>query len=994
MADEKLSKQDLRIAETRNRIEKENNELLGQQQKITSEIVDNLANALRIEKQKTEVDKTSLKLAKDINNFQQSIATSYDDIRKVQQDLNKASKLQNDLAKQLVSLTSQAADESIDLVKFAEQYNKQKEEAVKKEKSAIDDLAKKRLAYEDSLKQSDKNKQQRAKDEYNLAIDTVAAAREHIQSVEESKDKYTAQYEAIQAGKEALAESVTYLKEQEQVQKRLTTTVDKIENGFAAIGLKGATNVLGLQKFNEQAKKFRYELSDGGTKNINYVGKLGIAFKGLGAVIQTALGPLAMIALAIAAVKKLVDNVKEGFEEGKEAAKKISEENVGLARNLGLAQGAAAKLAANVRGMGPTQAQSVASAEALYGAMGGTEKLSQNTLKTFIQLNTYAGMSAENLAEFHTFAKLSGKDSGVVVKNMADTALAAIKNNKLATSQKVLLGDVAKVSDVVKLRYQGQEKELVKIVADARKYGLELAKAEDIANSLLNIEDSLSAEMEAELLTGKELNLEKAREAALNGDVATLQAEIAKNAGSIEQFNKMNVVQQEAYAKAVGLSRQDLAKMLKDQKANLAVNGNLVDEQQDGLAAMQSGITLAEKEENIERRKQEASISYFKALYPTIEKIKEAAIKVKAVFAEWFGKKLEALLKDPGVQNFINKLPENAEKMAKQVTEALDKLIQFFKDHPWLATGGLLFGGQIAGGAMKLLGGAIGQLGVSAAKGIGQKAGLIKGEPGSDEKNPSYTVITKDLTTEQENKEIEDYLTKQVNKMAKNNAKVTQKATKDNANMTKKAAKDISTANKKASKDISNATKKAAKQQSQAIKKGASDMKKATTTLNKNVKSFGSQTKKLFGGLKKHMSGLFKNLNAAVRRIGSKAGGGMGGMLGMLGPIGLAAGIALPAISALVSGEGFGGALEAIDPTGLVGAARSREDNTPEMAIGGIVTKRTKAIVGEAGPEAVIPLKEFYAKMDELITAVQKGGSVYMDSRKVGEALVVGGFKL
>ncbi len=31
--------------------------------------------------------------------------------------------------------------------------------------------------------------------------------------------------------------------------------------------------------------------------------------------------------------------------------------------------------------------------------------------------------------------------------------------------------------------------------------------------------------------------------------------------------------------------------------------------------------------------------------------------------------------------------------------------------------------------------------------------------------------------------------------------------------------------------------------------------------------------------------------------------------------------------------------------------------------------------------------------MDELITAVKQGGDVYMDSRKVGEALVLGGFK-
>ena len=300
-----------------------------------------------------------------------------------------------------------------------------------------------------------------------------------------------------------------------------------------------------------------------------------------------------------------------------------------------------------------------------------------------------------------------------------------------------------------------------------------------------------------------------------------------------------------------------------------------------------------------------------------------------------------------------------------------------------------LVSGEGVGGAMKLLGGAVGKIGAMAGKSIGQKAGFVKEDLGS-ESNPSYTIIKEDLAAEQENKEIEDYLTKQVSKMAKNNAKATQKATKDNANMTKKAAKQIATANKKAVKDISNATKRASRQQSQAIKKGASDMKKATTSLNKNVKAFGSQTKKLFSSLKRHMSGLFKNLQSAVKRIGSKGGG----MLSMLGPIGMAASIALPAISALVSGEGVGGALEALDPTGLVGAVRSREDNIPEMAVGGIVTKRTKAVVGEAGPEAVVPLKEFYAKMDELIAAVQKGGSVYMDSRKVGEALVVGGFQL
>ena len=53
------------------------------------------------------------------------------------------------------------------------------------------------------------------------------------------------------------------------------------------------------------------------------------------------------------------------------------------------------------------------------------------------------------------------------------------------------------------------------------------------------------------------------------------------------------------------------------------------------------------------------------------------------------------------------------------------------------------------------------------------------------------------------------------------------------------------------------------------------------------------------------------------------------------------------------------------------------------------VTGATNAIVGEAGPEAVIPLTAFYAKIDELISAVNKGGNVYLDGAKVGYTLAL-----
>ena len=67
--------------------------------------------------------------------------------------------------------------------------------------------------------------------------------------------------------------------------------------------------------------------------------------------------------------------------------------------------------------------------------------------------------------------------------------------------------------------------------------------------------------MEAELLTGKQLNLEGARASSISmGDQAALAAELRKEVGTAAEFGKMNVIQQEAMAKAFGMSREDMAR--------------------------------------------------------------------------------------------------------------------------------------------------------------------------------------------------------------------------------------------------------------------------------------------------------------------------------------------------------------------------------------------------------------------------------------------------
>jgi hypothetical protein len=144
-------------------------------------------------------------------------------------------------------------------------------------------------------------------------------------------------------------------------------------------------------------------------------------------------------------------------------------------------------------------------------------------------------------------------------------ALAAQKG--LAINVKQLMKETSNASAAMKLSVVGGAKGLAEAAIQAKALGVTLDQVDKIAGSLLQFEDSISSELEAELLTGKQINLERARLAALNGDIATVAEEINNQIGGSAEFSKMNRIQQEAFAKAVGMSREELAASLVEQEA-------------------------------------------------------------------------------------------------------------------------------------------------------------------------------------------------------------------------------------------------------------------------------------------------------------------------------------------------------------------------------------------------------------------------------------------
>ena len=175
------------------------------------------------------------------------------------------------------------------------------------------------------------------------------------------------------------------------------------------------------------------------------------------------------------------------------------------------------------------------------------------------------------MAMFGKKALIAG---GSIKDQLADVAAVTMELSSqtgVMMNAKDIQEGLAEMSNAQMLTAQGNTKEMARQVFQAKMLGVSQSQLEKMGGSLLDFESSIAAEMEAELLTGKQLNLEGARAAALAGDQAKLATEIRKEVGTAKEFGAMNVIQQEAMAKAFGLSRDEMADMLVKQQKNEAV---------------------------------------------------------------------------------------------------------------------------------------------------------------------------------------------------------------------------------------------------------------------------------------------------------------------------------------------------------------------------------------------------------------------------------------
>jgi len=195
-------------------------------------------------------------------------------------------------------------------------------------------------------------------------------------------------------------------------------------------------------------------------------------------------------------------------------------------------------------------------------ADGGT------ALKSYTYLTDKLHLSADAAGQLVTATKLSGQNTEDAFDAMGDQLTAFNQTNKSAFRLTDIMKDIGKMSKAVVLQLDKSPEKLLAAAAAARKLGVNMEQLEAIGESLLDFESSIEKELEAQLLTGNALNLNRARELAMMGDMEGLAKEVGNQEAIKNAFATKNVIAQKAAAEALGMSREQLAQMTYQQELN------------------------------------------------------------------------------------------------------------------------------------------------------------------------------------------------------------------------------------------------------------------------------------------------------------------------------------------------------------------------------------------------------------------------------------------
>ena len=200
----------------------------------------------------------------------------------------------------------------------------------------------------------------------------------------------------------------------------------------------------------------------------------------------------------------------------------------------------------------------------MLDTFGTLSSISDEAIVSIGKLQTKYGATSKDIIQLQkSLTDLFGitvDQSTVVVDNIG-----ALAESQGVAAGKVIADMASNSSKFAEFATDGAMG-MAQAAIEAAKVGANLGTVLGFAESLLDFETSLTAQFEAQVLTGKNLNLEKARQLALEGNMLGLTQELQKTVGSLGEIQSMNVIERQMIAKAIGISADDLLKVARGEQ--------------------------------------------------------------------------------------------------------------------------------------------------------------------------------------------------------------------------------------------------------------------------------------------------------------------------------------------------------------------------------------------------------------------------------------------
>ena len=189
---------------------------------------------------------------------------------------------------------------------------------------------------------------------------------------------------------------------------------------------------------------------------------------------------------------------------------------------------------------------------------------SKEVLTSVVALNKNFGVATQNaIGANQVFQNMAGLSAEQAQYQVQQVALAS---QLAGVAPDRVLADIANSAEVAANYFSGSVTDLSKAAVQAAALGTSIKEAAAVADNLLDFESSINAELEASAMLGQSINFNKARELAATGDILGAQQSVLDSLESTVDLNKLNKFQLDSIAKASGMPVAELQKQLNIRK--------------------------------------------------------------------------------------------------------------------------------------------------------------------------------------------------------------------------------------------------------------------------------------------------------------------------------------------------------------------------------------------------------------------------------------------